>query len=82
MESDGSTLEDFSQEDWCNQVLDSAFQEGDMETGESCERAAVRLQKVTHEWELMFVFVLPAEEIQVPKSRALQIQAELSEQTQ
>lgn len=33
MESDGSTLEDFSQEDWCNQVLDSAFQEGDMETG-------------------------------------------------
>ncbi|XP_068577532.1 myb/SANT-like DNA-binding domain-containing protein 2 isoform X2 [Cebidichthys violaceus] len=32
MESDGSTLEDFSQEDWCNQVLDSAFQEGDMET--------------------------------------------------
>ena len=34
MESDGSTLEDFSQEDWCNQVLDSAFQEGDMETGE------------------------------------------------
>ncbi|XP_029375471.1 myb/SANT-like DNA-binding domain-containing protein 2 isoform X1 [Echeneis naucrates] len=54
MESDGSTLEDFSQEDWCNQVLDSAFQEGDME----------------------------AEEIQVPKARALQIQAELSEQTQ
>nr|XP_019940948.1 PREDICTED: myb/SANT-like DNA-binding domain-containing protein 2 isoform X2 [Paralichthys olivaceus] len=54
MESDGSTLEDFSQEDWCNQVLDSAFQEGDMET----------------------------EEIQVPKNRALQIQAELSEQTQ
>ncbi|XP_034034783.1 myb/SANT-like DNA-binding domain-containing protein 2 [Thalassophryne amazonica] len=34
MESDGSTLEDFSQEDWCNQVLDSAFQEGDMETEE------------------------------------------------
>ncbi|XP_076017289.1 myb/SANT-like DNA-binding domain-containing protein 2 [Genypterus blacodes] len=54
MESDGSTLEDFSQEDWCNQVLDSAFQEGDMET----------------------------EEIQVPKNRALQIQAELSEQSQ
>ncbi|XP_047462136.1 myb/SANT-like DNA-binding domain-containing protein 2 [Mugil cephalus] len=54
MESDGSTLEDFSQEDWCNQVLDSAFQEGDMDT----------------------------EEIQVPKNRALQIQAELSEQTQ
>ncbi|KAG7517102.1 hypothetical protein JOB18_049217 [Solea senegalensis] len=54
MESDGSTLEDFSQEDWCNQALDSAFQEGDMET----------------------------EEIQVPKSRALQIQAELSEQIQ
>ncbi|KAL3971440.1 hypothetical protein ACER0C_026959 [Sarotherodon galilaeus] len=54
MESDGSTLEDFSQEDWCNQVLDSAFQEGDMET----------------------------EEIQLPKHRVLQIQAELSEQTQ
>ncbi|KAM3601414.1 uncharacterized protein V6R79_012557 [Siganus canaliculatus] len=54
MESDGSTLEDFSQEDWCNQVLDSAFQEGEMET----------------------------EETQVPKNRALQIQAELSEQTQ
>lgn len=35
MESDGSTLEDFSQEEWCNQVLDSAFQEGDMETGEA-----------------------------------------------
>uniref|UniRef100_A0A3P8WIM3 Myb/SANT DNA binding domain containing 2 n=1 Tax=Cynoglossus semilaevis TaxID=244447 RepID=A0A3P8WIM3_CYNSE len=33
MESDGSTLEDFSQEDWCNQVLDSAFHEGDMDTG-------------------------------------------------
>uniref|UniRef100_UPI0037E8165B myb/SANT-like DNA-binding domain-containing protein 2 isoform X2 n=1 Tax=Semicossyphus pulcher TaxID=241346 RepID=UPI0037E8165B len=49
MESDGSTLEDFSQEDWCNQVLDSAFQEGDMET----------------------------EEIQMPKNRALLIQAEL-----
>ncbi|KAM4619911.1 myb/SANT-like DNA-binding domain-containing protein 2 [Polymixia lowei] len=54
MESDSSTLEDFSQEDWCNQVLASAFQEGDME----------------------------AEEIQVPKNRVLQIQAELSEQTQ
>lgn len=33
MESDSSTLEDFSQEDWCNQELDSAFQEGDMEAG-------------------------------------------------
>ncbi|XP_068187513.1 myb/SANT-like DNA-binding domain-containing protein 2 [Antennarius striatus] len=54
MESDGSTMEDFSQEDWCNQVLDSAFQEGDMET----------------------------EEIQVPKNRILQLQAELAEQTQ
>ncbi|XP_017288699.1 myb/SANT-like DNA-binding domain-containing protein 2 [Kryptolebias marmoratus] len=54
MESDGSTLEDFSQEDWCNQVLDSAFQEGDMET----------------------------EDIQMPKNRILQIQAELSEHTQ
>ncbi|CAJ1064762.1 myb/SANT-like DNA-binding domain-containing protein 2 isoform X1 [Xyrichtys novacula] len=54
MESDGSTLEDFSQEDWCNQVLDSAFQEGDMET----------------------------EDIQLPKHRVLQMQAELTEQTQ
>ncbi|XP_061659957.1 myb/SANT-like DNA-binding domain-containing protein 2 isoform X2 [Syngnathoides biaculeatus] len=54
MESDGSTLEDFSQEDWCNQVLDSAFQEGDTDT----------------------------EEIQMPKSKALQVQAELSEQIQ
>ncbi|KAF3706785.1 Myb/SANT-like DNA-binding domain-containing protein 2 [Channa argus] len=54
MESDGSTLEDYSQEDWCSQVLDSAFQEGDMET----------------------------EDIHVPKNRALQIQAELIEQTQ
>lgn len=34
MESDSSALEDFSQEDWCNQVLASAFQEGDMEAGE------------------------------------------------
>lgn len=43
MESDGSTLEEFSQEDWCNQVLDSAFQEGDMDTGEcdSQQRAGV-----------------------------------------
>uniref|UniRef100_A0A8C6UCI4 Myb/SANT DNA binding domain containing 2 n=1 Tax=Neogobius melanostomus TaxID=47308 RepID=A0A8C6UCI4_9GOBI len=32
MESDSSTLEELSQEDWCNHVLDSAFQEGDMET--------------------------------------------------
>ena len=39
MESDGSTLEDFSQEDWCNQVLDSAFQEADMDTGELCLQA-------------------------------------------
>ncbi|XP_054610279.1 myb/SANT-like DNA-binding domain-containing protein 2 isoform X2 [Dunckerocampus dactyliophorus] len=31
MESDSSTLEDFSQEDWCNQVLASAFQEGDLD---------------------------------------------------
>lgn len=31
----------------------------------------------------MFVFILsPVEEIQVPKNRALQIQAELTEQTQ
>ncbi|CAF91156.1 unnamed protein product, partial [Tetraodon nigroviridis] len=30
MESDSSTLEDFSQEDWCNQVLDSAFQEEEL----------------------------------------------------
>ncbi|XP_077448504.1 myb/SANT-like DNA-binding domain-containing protein 2 isoform X1 [Stigmatopora argus] len=48
MESDCSTMEDFSQEDWCNQVLDSAFQEADIDT----------------------------EEIQMPKNRALHIQAE------
>ncbi|KAM6969759.1 myb/SANT-like DNA-binding domain-containing protein 2 [Aplochiton taeniatus] len=35
MESDSSTMEDFSQEDWCNQVLASAFQEGDMEAEEA-----------------------------------------------
>ncbi|KAJ3588758.1 hypothetical protein NHX12_009612 [Muraenolepis orangiensis] len=35
MESDSSVLEDFSQEDWCNQVLASAFQEGDMEAEET-----------------------------------------------
>lgn len=34
MESDGSTMEDYSQEDWCNQDLSAAFNEGDIETGE------------------------------------------------
>ena len=34
MESDSSTMEDLSQEDWCTQVLSSAFQDGDMEAGE------------------------------------------------
>ena len=33
MESDSSTMEDLSQEDWCTQVLSSAFQDGDMEAG-------------------------------------------------
>ncbi|KAJ8347585.1 hypothetical protein SKAU_G00261740 [Synaphobranchus kaupii] len=33
MESDGSTMEDYSQEEWCNQEL-SAFQEGDVEAEE------------------------------------------------
>lgn len=33
-------------------------------------------------FEVMCVFVFSLEEIQVPKNRALQIQAELSEQTQ
>ncbi|KAJ8267098.1 hypothetical protein GJAV_G00138350 [Gymnothorax javanicus] len=33
MESDSSTMEDFSQEDWCNQEL-SAFQERDLEAEE------------------------------------------------
>ncbi|XP_036381351.1 myb/SANT-like DNA-binding domain-containing protein 2 [Megalops cyprinoides] len=33
MESDGSTMEDYSQEDWCNQEL-SAFQEGEIEAEE------------------------------------------------
>uniref|UniRef100_A0A672P0W6 Myb/SANT-like DNA-binding domain-containing protein 2 n=1 Tax=Sinocyclocheilus grahami TaxID=75366 RepID=A0A672P0W6_SINGR len=32
MESDGSTMEDYSQEDWCNQDLSAAFNEGDIET--------------------------------------------------
>ncbi|XP_061754031.1 myb/SANT-like DNA-binding domain-containing protein 2 [Nerophis ophidion] len=54
MESDSSTVEDYSQEDWCNQVLDSAFQEVDMNS----------------------------EKIQVPKNKALRIQAELSARTQ
>ncbi|KAF3841513.1 hypothetical protein F7725_007375 [Dissostichus mawsoni] len=54
MESDSSTLEDFSQEDWCNQVLDSAFQEGDMETGEKRDmmQTVVRiLESVQLKWE-------------------------------
>ncbi|XP_030648972.1 myb/SANT-like DNA-binding domain-containing protein 2 [Chanos chanos] len=34
MESDGSTMEDYSQEDWCNQDLSSAFQEGEIEAEE------------------------------------------------
>ncbi|XP_046899094.1 myb/SANT-like DNA-binding domain-containing protein 2 [Hypomesus transpacificus] len=34
MESDSSTMEDLSQEDWCTQVLSSAFQDGDMEAEE------------------------------------------------
>ncbi|XP_048094146.1 myb/SANT-like DNA-binding domain-containing protein 2 isoform X3 [Alosa alosa] len=34
MESDGSTMEDYSQEDWCNQELSSAFQEGEVEAEE------------------------------------------------
>lgn len=33
MESDGSTMEDYSHEDWCNQDLAAAFNEGDIETG-------------------------------------------------
>ncbi|KAL2094365.1 hypothetical protein ACEWY4_009084 [Coilia grayii] len=32
MESDGSTMEDYSQEDWCNQELSAAFQEGEEDT--------------------------------------------------
>ncbi|XP_077098506.1 myb/SANT-like DNA-binding domain-containing protein 2 [Siphateles boraxobius] len=35
MESDGSTMEDYSQEDWCNQDLSAAFNEGDIETDEN-----------------------------------------------
>lgn len=46
MESDSSTLEDFSQEDWCNQVLDSAFQEGDMETGEGRSSSKAHQQRL------------------------------------
>lgn len=85
MESDGSTLEEFSQEDWCNQVLDSAFQEGDMETGECVHKHRANfnegLIEITAVKKCMFVFFL-LEDFQVPKNRALQIQAELSEQTQ
>lgn len=35
MESDGSTMEDYSHEDWCNQDLSAAFNEGDIETGDN-----------------------------------------------
>uniref|UniRef100_A0A3B1IE23 Myb/SANT DNA binding domain containing 2 n=1 Tax=Astyanax mexicanus TaxID=7994 RepID=A0A3B1IE23_ASTMX len=31
MESDGSTMEDYPQEDWCNQDLSAVFQEGEIE---------------------------------------------------
>ncbi|KAF6738538.1 Myb/SANT-like DNA-binding domain-containing protein 2 [Oryzias melastigma] len=48
MESDGSTLEEFSQEDWCNQVLDSAFHEGDME-GEDLQLSRNRLLHIQAE---------------------------------
>ncbi|XP_026856345.2 myb/SANT-like DNA-binding domain-containing protein 2 isoform X1 [Electrophorus electricus] len=34
MESDGSTMEDYPQEDWCNQDLAAAFQEGEIEAEE------------------------------------------------
>lgn len=33
MESDGSTMEDYPQEDWCSQELSAAFQEGEIEAG-------------------------------------------------
>lgn len=83
MESDGSTLEDFSQEDWCNQVLDSAFHEGDMETGEFLKRQRTNsnTRDVNNGFELIYVYH-PLEEVQMPKNRALQIQADLSEQIQ
>ncbi|TSK16168.1 Myb/SANT-like DNA-binding domain-containing protein 2 [Bagarius yarrelli] len=34
MESDGSTMEDYPQEDWCSQDLSTAFQEGEIEAEE------------------------------------------------
>ncbi|XP_036451807.1 myb/SANT-like DNA-binding domain-containing protein 2 isoform X2 [Colossoma macropomum] len=34
MESDGSTMEDYPQEDWCNQDLSAVFQEGEIEAEE------------------------------------------------
>ncbi|XP_060764306.1 myb/SANT-like DNA-binding domain-containing protein 2 isoform X3 [Neoarius graeffei] len=34
MESDGSTMEDYPQEDWCSQDLSAAFQEGEIEAEE------------------------------------------------
>ena len=82
MESDGSTLEDFSQEDWCNQVLDSAFQEGDMETGKCVKQAEDREKYEFMGFCANMCVVFSPDEIQMPKNRALQIQAELSEQTQ
>ncbi|KAM9455338.1 myb/SANT-like DNA-binding domain-containing protein 2 [Clarias gariepinus] len=54
MESDGSMMEDYPQEDWCSQDLSAAFQEGEIE----------------------------AEEIQLPKSRVVQIRPEASEHAQ
>lgn len=85
MESDSSTLEDFSQEDWCNQVLDSAFQEGDMETGECVGREWADSSERDAETVGLssgVCFFSSLEEIQMPKNRALQIQIELSEQIQ
>lgn len=85
MESDGSTLEEFSQEDWCNQVLDSAFQEGDMDTGECVSKQRTDINKglikmiCCEQMPLCFFF---PEDLQVPKNRALQIKAELMEQSQ
>ncbi|TRY88278.1 hypothetical protein DNTS_009324 [Danionella cerebrum] len=56
MESDGSTMEDYSQEDWCNQDLSAAFSEGDIETDQSQRQDVMQnvmriLESVELKWE-------------------------------
>ncbi|KAG9263620.1 myb/SANT-like DNA-binding domain-containing protein 2 [Astyanax mexicanus] len=54
MESDGSTMEDYPQEDWCNQDLSAVFQEGEIEAGKRQDlmQNVVRiLESVEVKWE-------------------------------